>query len=751
MQIQGEVREIIFRNEENGYSVFLFAPENSFSVITCVGSFFKLHEGETLMLEGEYVQDAKYGRQFKAESYDVVIPTTVKGIEKYLASGLIRGVGAKKAKDIVQKFGINTLHIIEFNPQKLKQVSGIGEITAEKIHCSLIEQKEMQNAILFLQKYEITTGIAIKIYETYREKTVSVVSDNPYQLVEDVDGIGFSRADKIAASMGIDKNSAFRARAGILHVIGEAAEKNGNTFVYRPQVLSETAALLQIPESGFEKIFDDVVLTLETCGMVKTFWATEDGEKKPIVMLAKYYHLEKSVAGKMAKMLIHSAENNYDISSEISAFEQAKTIRFHESQRQAIFASFNSGVSVITGGPGTGKTTIVSCLLSVLKRFGKRFMLLAPTGRAAKRLSESTGEEAKTIHRGLEIDFRSRGGKFVYNDENQLNTDVVIVDEVSMVDISLMNALLKALPHNCQLILIGDKDQLPSVGAGNVLADILQSGIVRVSELTKIFRQDEGSIITMNAHRINSGEMPLVQNKSSKDFFFEEKSELEEVYQSVVEMAAERIPSFLKIEPVQIQVLAPLKAGICGILHLNAALQARLNPPDSRHKTELKYGEITFREGDKIMQIANNYDMEWVRKTSSRLEVGSGVFNGDIGYIHKIHSHTGEMEIWFEDEREANYTRADLEQLSLAYAITIHKSQGCEFDVVVMPVIAGARTILTRNLLYTAITRAKKMVALVGSSENLRRMVKNTYTQKRSTMLKPFLIEAMQKAKSLFG
>ncbi len=512
-------------------------------------------------------------------------------------------------------------------------------------------------------------------------------------------------------------------------------------------LLSNASTLLELDQDVNKDLFDDALngLTLDKTVLVMWHHETE------IVILSKYYFYETSVAQKITLLNNSQITEKYDLEDEILHFEEKNHILFHEEQKNAIINAINSGVSVITGGPGTGKTTIIKCIIEILKEHKLKFMLLAPTGRAAKRMSDSTGEEAKTIHRALEVASGdlALNSRFVYNENNTFKTNVVIVDEMSMVDVALMNHLCKALPRDCKLILVGDKDQLPSVGAGNVLDDILKSGVITVSMLTKIFRQSDDSLIITNAHLINSGKMPFINN-SSKDFFFEEKSDLESIKNSIVDMVVKRLPKYTGLDSNQIQVLAPLKAGVCGISNLNRALQASLNPP-SVTKLELPVGENIFRVGDKVMQTTNNYNLVWKKINGFIEEEGEGVFNGDIGFIEMIDFQTNEMVVMFEDGRRCIYPRTDINQLSLAYAITIHKSQGSEFDVVIIPAIAGPSLILTRNLIYTAVTRAKKMVVIVGEQKNLKRMVSNNYTVQRFTLLKDLIISSDKKIKELFN
>lgn len=747
MELYGSIEEIIFRNEDNGYTVAILSHnESGFEeYTTIVGILSDARVGQTLRLQGKMV-NSKYGEQFSFDSAEIIYPSTLDGIKKYLSSGLIKGVGPITASLIVDKFKTDTLAIIEFNPSKLAEIRGISKKKAEQISDAFNDIKKMQNTVMFLQGYNISVNMSLKIYNIYGDKTINWVQENPYRLVEDIDGIGFLTADNIAKSMGIASNSLFRIRAGIIHTLSDNSEKTGNTFIFKEELLKSTSELLGLNiETNKEKYIE----VLDNMGYDKSLSMFKNKDGKDIVMLTRMYFTESAVAQKLALLNLTAKSNTTNFESAIKNFEQINKILFDEQQKTAINNSLQSGVSVITGGPGTGKTTIIKCVLNILEQEGNKVMLLAPTGRASKRLSESTGREAKTIHRGLEINFKGNGHTFVYNEQNPLNVNAVIVDEVSMVDVSLMNSLLKALPSDCKLILVGDKDQLPSVGAGNVLGDTLASGIIKVSYLTKIFRQDEKSLIVSNAHLINNGEMPCIDN-SSRDFFFESQDNPIDIKDSIVKMVTTRLPNFANTEPTKIQVLAPLKAGASGIQNINTCLQDELNKPIPG-KQEIVFGKTVFREGDKVMQTSNNYDLLWKRKVGIMTEEGSGVFNGDIGYITKIYASSGEAEVTFEDGRECIYQKTDLSELSLAYAITIHKSQGSEFDIVVIPVIAGPPLILNRNLIYTAITRAKKMVVLVGSKKNLKRMISNSNTIERNTMLKEFLINANQKLMLLYG
>ena len=744
MHIEGPIEEIIFRNEQNGYTVFVLDFKTT--PVVCVGKLVSANVGENLALDGEYVNNSKYGYQFAFSSYEVVLPSTLAGIEKYLSSGLIKGVGPVTAKNIVNHFKEQTFDIIEMSPSSLAEVRNISMKKALEIGEKFKELKKLQNSVMFLQKYNISTNMALKIYDIYGSNTIEIVKNNPYRLVEDVDGIGFMTADKIAKNIGVPQNSEYRVRAGILHTLNSTIDKTGNTYLPKAMLINISQSLLEMDYEENKELYENALSGLTLDKTVLINW--QDGYE--IVIPSKLYFYEISVAQKFALLNSSTKQTEYKIDDEILHFEEKNKISFHDEQKNAIITAINSGVSVITGGPGTGKTTIIKCIIEILSQHNQKFMLLAPTGRASKRMSDATGYEAKTIHRALEVaqgDMASIS-RFVHNENNPFKTNCVIVDEVSMVDVSLMHHLCKALPRDCKLILVGDKDQLASVGAGNVLGDILTSGIIKVAMLTKIFRQSEDSLIITNAHLINEGKMPIINN-SCKDFFFEEKTDTASIKQSIVDMVTRRLPAFTGLESSQIQVLAPLKAGVCGIDNLNRSLQATLNPP-SIEKAELVVGENIFRVGDKVMQTANNYNLVWKKMNGFIEEEGEGVFNGDIGFIEQIDYQTGEVIVEFEDGRACLYPRTEISQLSLAYAITIHKSQGSEFDIVIIPTISGPNIILTRNLIYTAVTRAKKMVVLVGEQKNLKRMVSNTYTVKRLTLLKQLLKEADQKIKDLF-
>ena len=725
MVISGTIEEIIYRNNDNNYTVLILDVNGE--PITAVGKFPPVSDGECVEVNGNFTKHSKYGEQFSVSTVKLTPPNSLDGIVKYLSSGLIKGVGPVTALNIVAKFKQNTLDIIEFNPERLAEIRGISAKKAGEISSSFAQIKKMQNAVIFLQSYNISTNMAIKIYNQYGDKTEYILQTNPYQLVEDIDGIGFFTADKIAQKMGIAPDSDFRFRAGIIHALKENSDKNGNTYITKSTLCDNVATLLTLKDLDYSNKIDRLLVDMQYSNLLKVI----DCEN-PKIMLTKYYTIEKNIAG-MLNQLNNFEKNDIDVSKDIEFFETFNSIKMHDNQKKAVETAINNGVCIITGGPGTGKTTIIKCILQLFKNMHQDVLLLAPTGRAAKRLNESTGEEAQTIHRALELDFTNKN-QFFYNNMNKLPHDVIIVDEVSMVDSQLFYFLLRAIRRGSHIILVGDKDQLASVGAGNVLADLLASGKIATVSLTQIYRQSENSLIITNAHAINNGKMPVINNHSS-DFFFLEKEDNESVLESVVDMCTTRIAKFLNTDSSKIQVLAPMKAGICGIDNLNKCLQDKLNP-SSLKKPEIEFDKYIYRVGDRVMQICNNYERVWKRGYS---EEGTGVFNGDIGEISLIDISTGEVIVEFEDGRRVTYFKSDLSELMLSYAITIHKSQGSEFDAVVLPLLSGPPMLLTRNLLYTAVTRAKKMVVIIGSKACVKRMVMNNRTQTRYTMLCDFL------------
>lgn len=722
--IKGLIQEVIYRNDENNYTVVLIEVNDEY--ITATGKFPIINEGEWVELNGKFILNKKYGEQFAVDSVKLSPPNTKEGIIRYLSSGLIAGVGPITAANIVNKFGEATLDIIRYNPDRLAEVKGVSLKKAQDICKAYEEVHQMQNAVMIMQQYHISTNLAIKIYNQYGEGTEDILKNNPYKMVEDIDGVGFFTADRIAMAMGVPENSDFRIRAGILHVLKENSDKNGNTCMQTMALIEGVFEVLKIPDlqTRLELLIDKLVFD----SYLKKF----EMEDEEFVCLSQYYKIEKVLADTLLLLDGDSETTKLDIESDISLYEQTAGIQMHEHQKSAVRIAVNNGVSIITGGPGTGKTTIIKCILQIFKNMGKRVKLMAPTGRAAKRLSESTGEDASTIHRALEM-VGGEDSRFIFNSQNKLSYDVIIVDEVSMVDSQLMYYLVRSIKRGAKLVLVGDKDQLASVGAGNVLADILASGCFATMCLTQIYRQSEDSLIIVNAHEINNGKMPKLDNKS-RDFFFEKREDNESVLNSIIEMSVSRIPRFLNIDSSNIQVLAPMKSGVVGIDNINKCLQEKINPP-SLSKFEIETDKVIYRKGDRVMQTSNNYERSWERNGV----FGSGVFNGDIGVIRDVNPQTSEVEILFEDGRVARYIKADLGEITLSYAITIHKSQGSEFDVIIVPVVSGPPMLLTRNLLYTAVTRAKKMVVLIGTKQCVARMVNNNYTKIRYTMLKYFL------------
>ena len=744
MKISDEVSDVLFHNEENGYSVLRFKD----SGITATGVFVYVAMGQEMILEGEYVNNAKYGQQFKVYSYEVLPPNTPAKIRAFIGSGLIEGIGPATAERIVKTFGKDTLKIMENAPEELVAVRGVSLRKAKIIGEKYQSVKQMQASILFLQKFEISLNMAMKIYKYYGDRTVDRVQSNPYSLIESIDGIGFITADKMARDLGIPYDGVFRVRAGAVYVLKTASEQDGHTYLPKEKLVTEVCKLLKIKMEQLEPVLDQVLF--ELC-LEKYLTQAQDG-----YALTKFFNAERSVATNLNRLALQSEESvlkDGKLSGLIKHFEKSKNIKLHDKQIEAVKQAVTSGVCVITGGPGTGKTTIVNAILYINKAEGLTTKLLAPTGRAAKRMEETTGLQASTIHRALDIQYGGKDSKaFMYEEVEELECDMLIVDEFSMCDSQLANHLLKKVLPRTRVIIVGDIDQLPSVGAGSVLGDIIASGVISTVRLTEIYRQSEKSEIVFSAHAINNGRMPDLSNKSS-DFFFANASAPLSIKQKVVSLIADgRIQKFLDspaLSTNNIQVLAPMKAGEAGMNALNIALQEAINPQEL-DKPEYEFGQIqktVFRLGDRVMQTANNYNQEWVKQNS---EIGSGVYNGDIGQIIGINRQNGEIVVELEDGRITTYMKTDLANLVLAYAITVHKSQGCEFDVVIIPVTSGAYMILTRNLLYTAVTRAKKMVVLVGDAINIEKMVKNTYIQKRFTLLKEFLIEMKGKTEELY-
>lgn len=725
--IEAFVDETVFRNDDNGYTVLVV--KSGKTRVSAVGVMPPLASGEKLKITGEWVEHPVYGKQIKVQGVEIEKPTTLSGIEKYLGSGMIKGIGPATAKILVKAFGEETLDVLYANPEKLLDVSGIGPKRAKMIMESYAEQAQQREAMVFLQSYGVTPSLAVKIFKQYGENVQQVIRRNPYRLVDDVEGVGFKTADKIAASLGIESDSEYRIAAGIKYTLAEATNSAGHCYLPRAELVAVAQRLLGNDADAVDHVLDTLILSREVSAQMLPY---EEDNPVVAVYLPKAYRSEVEVARRLQEMLDAMPESmSLDIDHQIEQLEALEGITFHEQQKAAIRTAVQSGMCVITGGPGTGKTTIIKCIIRLLSVQGE-IALAAPTGRAAKRMSEACGMEAKTIHRLLE--YGGEEGDFARSQDNPLEMDTLIIDEMSMVDIFLMRSLLRALTPGMRLIMVGDSDQLPSVGAGNVLHDILESGVIPSVQLTEIYRQDEKSMIVYNAHRINHGEAPRLNAKGS-DFFFERAASPTDAARRIVKLCAERLPGFTGLDPVrQMQVLSPTKKGDCGVWMLNQMLQSQFNPPASS-KNERTRGDITFREGDKVMQTRNNYQLAWKKEGVFGWEDGSGVFNGDIGFVTSIDPEERTITVLFDDEREATYEGGDIDDLELAYCISVHKSQGSEFPVVVIPAVGGPPMLLTRNLLYTAVTRARRLVMIVGREAAIDQMITNVYTKKRYSAL----------------
>lgn len=730
--ITGFVEHIVYRNEENGYTVLNLAS-NEEDEVTCVGVFQMISEGESLELTGEYTVHPSYGPQFRVQQYSIKAPEDIASIERYLGSGAIKGVGAALAARIVRKFKEDTFRIIEEEPERLAEIKGISERKAQEIAQQTEEKRELRQAMIFLQNYGISLSLAVKIYQTYQLDMYRIIQENPYRMAEDVTGVGFKIADEIAHRVGIHLDSDFRIRSGIMYVLQQASLE-GHTYLPEELLTRRACELLGVDASGVEKHYMDMAIDRKLI--------LKQSEAEVQIYASTFYYMELNVAVMLRELNVKYDFSETAVEQRIRKIEQLSELELDEMQRTAVKEAVRSGLLVITGGPGTGKTTTINTIIQYFESEGMDIALAAPTGRAAKRMSETTGYEAKTIHRLLELS----GGMdehagFERNEQNPLETDVIIIDEMSMVDITLMHNLLKAVVAGTRLILVGDVNQLPSVGPGCVLKDIIDSHACNVVRLNRIFRQASESDIIVNAHKINRGEPVSLDNKS-RDFFFLKRYDANVIISICIQLIRQKLPKYVNASPFDIQVLTPMRKGLLGVERLNTILQQYLNPPDGK-KAEREHGQTIFRVGDKVMQIKNNYQAEWEIRSRYNIpiEKGLGVFNGDMGIVREINSFSETLTVEYEERRMVEYPFKELDQLDLAYAITIHKSQGSEYPAVIIPLLTGPRMLMNRNLLYTAVTRARKCVTLVGDEKAFYNMEANVNEQKRYSGLRDRLEE----------
>ena len=719
--LAGYVEHIIYRNADNGYTVLnLVSGEDE---ITCVGIFSAIAEGENIEAQGEYTEHPTYGQQFKVTSFEEKAPEDEEAIERYLGSGAIKGIGLAMAARIVRRFKEDTFRIIEEEPERLAEIKGISNRKAMEIASQVNEKRDLRQAMIFLQQYGITMNLAVKVYQAYGQDVYGIIRENPYRLADDIDGVGFRTADEIAARVGIRMDSDFRVRSGILYTLLQASGE-GHTYLPETELTPRASKLLNVTAEQVEKQYMD--LAIERKIILKQM------EDQTQIYAASFYYMEANTATMLKRLNVSYDVSDAEIEQRIRGIEKKSGMTLDEHQVTAVKEAVRNGLLVITGGPGTGKTTTINTIIRYFELEGLEIFLAAPTGRAAKRMSETTGFEARTVHRMLELNGGAEGSSGFERDEsNPLEADVIIVDEMSMVDISLMCSLLKAISVGTRLILVGDVNQLPSVGPGSVLRDIIQSHACNVVMLTKIFRQASTSDIIVNAHKINHGEEVILDNKSM-DFFFLKRYDADVIINVVLQLIKQKLPKFVDATPYDIQVLTPMRKGLLGVERLNGILQRYMNPP-ANDKVEKEYGSTVFREGDKVMQTKNNYQLAWEIRTKFGLTVdkGLGIFNGDMGIIRQINDFAEQMIIEFDEGRMVEYPYKLLDELELAYAITIHKSQGSEYPAVVIPLLSGPMMLMNRNLLYTAVTRARKCVTLVGNEVTFRQMIQNTSQQKR--------------------
>ena len=737
--VTGYIDHIIFRNEDNGYTVMVLKGVKDEDELTCVGTFPVITQGASIEAEGSFIQHPVYGKQFQAVRLTEKMPEDAMAMERYLGSGAIKGIGAALAGRIVRHFGSDTLRIVEEEPERLAEIKGISEKKAHEIAIQIAEKSEMRKVMMFLQKYGISLNLGAKIYQKYGDSVYSVLQENPYRLADDISGVGFKIADEIAYRIGIHTDSDYRIKSGLAYTLLQAGGE-GHVYLPKEELFKRAEQLLGVDASYMEKHLVD--LSMER----KIIQKEEKGQV--LVYPAQYYYLELNTARMLRELDIDCPEDEERVERRISQIQKETGTVLDEMQEKAVKEAAGHGLLVLTGGPGTGKTTTINAIIRFFESEGAELRLAAPTGRAAKRMTEATGYEAQTIHRMLELtgmpedDREGQPVHFERNAENPLEADVIIIDEMSMVDIHLMHSLLMAVTAGTRLILVGDENQLPSVGPGNVLRDIIRSGQFPVVELKKIFRQASESDIVVNAHKINRGEQVEINNKS-RDFFFLKRYDADIIIRVVIALIQEKLPKYVEAKPFEIQVLTPMRKGLLGVERLNQILQRYLNPPDPSKK-EKEIGQGLFREGDKVMQIRNNYQLEWEVRGRYGIPVdkGVGVFNGDTGIIRMINEFAELAEVEFEDGRYAQYTFKQLDELELAYAVTIHKSQGSEYPAVIIPILSGPRMLMNRNLLYTAVTRARKCVTVVGSEETFREMINNEKQQRRYSSLDRRIQEA---------
>ena len=742
MTIEGYVQRILFKNKENGYTVMVVevSTDKTSEERTVCGNLPDVEEGECVKVDGEETVHPVYGPQIHASSYEHIMPTDALSMERYLGSGAIKGIGPKMAARIVRKFKEDTFRIIEEEPERLAEIKGISSSKAQEIATQMAEKKNLRQALMFLQQYGISLNLSVKIYNKYGDELYSIIRTNPYRLADDIEGVGFKTADAIAARAGIVPDSDFRIQSGILYVL-RLASGNGHTYLPKSELVREAADMLMVEEESVE---DNLInMQMDRRIVIKSMMGT-DGEPQQQVYSSMYYYMELNVAKHLHDLNISERADGEKLMADIHRIAEEEHIELDELQMEAVMEAVTHGLTIITGGPGTGKTTTINTLIKYMDEMGLSMALAAPTGRAAKRMSEATGYEAQTIHRLLEVSGAPEGeggATFSRNEENPLEADAVIIDEMSMVDINLMNALLKAVAPGTRLVLVGDVDQLPSVGPGNVLRDIIDSGCFKVVKLNKIFRQALESDIIMNAHRINQGRN-VEPKPGSKDFLFVKRDAAANIIGATITLVKEKLPGYVHASVRDIQVLTPMRKGPLGVEQLNTALQQYLNPPDPG-KMEKETASCVFREGDKVMQVKNDYQMEWEIKNEigAVLQHGIGIFNGDLGIIKSMNLYAEELTVEFDEGRESTYSFKQLDELELAYAITIHKSQGSEYPAVVLPLLSGPKMLMNRNLLYTAVTRAKQCVTIVGSVETFQNMIRNASENIRYSGLKDRLRE----------